>query len=246
MAQRHGCHKLQVLKTKTVEVMVLSTQTLQDFHLLNCLDDVTLACLQKTLIDLQVPAGGTLFGAEDAEADIYFLVSGRLLAVHYTADGREIVFAAIPEGGYMGELSALGDSGRSLSVYATEESQLMVMPKDIFLDLIDTQKKFRDILIQDLAQKIQFLTSHVRDLTTYSVKNRLAVFILRLAAEQNCLKNGGALTKFPTHAEIANHIGANREAVSRAISALSRKGVILTSRQSLEIVDIDALIPDED
>ena len=50
----------------------------------------------------------------------------------------------------------------------------------------------------------------------------------------------------PSHGLIAAHVGANREAVSRALSALARQGIVQTGRASIRILRPDGLVPDED
>ena len=78
-------------------------------------------------------------------------------------------------------------------------------------------------------------------MTTLTVEQRVEKYLLRLAAEHGKLTQGAVIENAPTHAEIANSIGANREMVSRTISKLAKQGVIKSSRQKIEILDPAAL-----
>ena len=57
-------------------------------------------------------------------------------------------------------------------------------------------------------------------------------------------ESNAALTlgNLPTHAVIANIVGANREAISRSLAALNRRGVIQSGRRFLRILKPDALM----
>lgn len=186
--------------------------------------------------------GAVILDQDDTSGDVYFLGSGRLLAVYWTKDGREIIFSAITEGDYFGELTALDGAPRSLCVYARTAAELAVMPAAMFRELIDHSPIFRHAILTNLSRRVRDLTERTCQLTTYSVVDRVKAFILRSAAEAGHLQPQAVLSDFPTHAEIAAQIGANREAVSRAFSALRQQGIVQTDRSSLTIQDPDSLL----
>ncbi len=187
-------------------------------------------------------AGEIIIGPDEDSGDVFFLGSGQIFAVHWTEDGREIIFSAIPETGYFGELMAIDGVRRSLSVYARTTASLAILPGSVFQELMDISPAFRRAVLIDLAKKVRDLTERNCQLTTYSVIDRVKAFILRFAAEASRLQPGDLLPDLPTHAEIAAHIGANREAVSRAFSTLRRKKIITGSRRGLQISDPEALM----
>lgn len=187
-------------------------------------------------------AGQTILTQNDDHDDVLFLANGRLLAVYLTDEGREIIFSAMSRGDYFGELTALDGAPRSLCVYARTAATLATMPAGVFRALINDSPAFRRVILTNLAQRIRVLTERNCQLITFSVPDRVKAFILRRAAEEGLLKRGSVLTSFPTHAEIAAQIGANREAVSRALSALAQAGTIATRRGALTIHDPDGLL----
>ncbi|MEO1639430.1 MAG: Crp/Fnr family transcriptional regulator [Pseudomonadota bacterium] len=183
----------------------------------------------------------TVFDQDDDSYDLYFLLSGALLAVFWTSQGREIVFSRFPIGAYFGELAAFDGVPRSLAVVAKTDARVLSMKRQSFLDLFHTVPLVRDRIARNLVDRIRTLTSRNMEMTTLSVEQRVRTYLLRLAAEQDKLSAGAVIEDAPTHAEIAGSIGANREMVSRSISKLSRKGIIRSSRQKIEIYDPDAL-----
>ena len=205
-----------------------------------------IAHLDLQFIPVEVRQGESVVAQDDPERDVFFVLSGRLLAVQWTAGGREIVFSRILPGDHLGELAALDGGARSTSVYAQADSQLLRLDQADFLKLVDGIPQVRHRLMADLCALVRRLTLRAHENRTQSVEGRLRLFLARLALEAQALHRGGLIQPAPTHAEIANSIGANREAVSRALSALARQGVVQTGRAAIRILRPDALVPDED
>lgn len=189
--------------------------------------------------ELRLDAWQTLFDQHEASHDIYFLLSGALLAVFWTIEGREIVFSRFPEGAYFGELAALDRTPRSLAVFAKTDARVLSMKQESFLQLFNTVPVIRDRIVHQLVARIRSLTERNMEMTTLSVDQRVGTYLLRLAAEHGKLSKGSIIQNAPTHAEIAGSIGANREMVSRSISKLAKRGAIKPARQRIEIVDLE-------
>ena len=183
----------------------------------------------------------TIFDQEDASYDLHFLLYGAILAVYWTSDGREIVFSRFPVGAYFGELAALDGINRSLAIVAKTDAKVLSLKRETFLRLFSDVPMIRDRITHHLVARIRSLTERNMEMTTLSVEQRVNSYLLRLAAELGKLSAGSVIENAPTHAEIAGTIGANREMVSRSISKLSKRGVIKSSRQRIEILDPGAL-----
>lgn len=183
----------------------------------------------------------TIVDQEDDTYDLYFLLSGSLLAVFWTAQGREIVFSRFPTGAYFGELAALDGVPRSLAVVAKTDAKVLAVKRQSFLQLFNGVPLIRERITHDLVDRVRTLTKRNMEMTTLSVEQRVGKYLLRLAAEAGTLTRGGLIEDAPTHAEIAGSIGANREMVSRSISKLAKKGLIRSARRKIEILDPAAL-----
>lgn len=199
--------------------------------------------LEPQLIRRRFGPGQLVFDRGDDSRNLFFVVAGRLLAVHWTGDGREIIYSSIGPGSAFGELSAITGRPRSLSLYAQTDSELLEMPERLFHDAIDRHPSVRGHVLVELSSRIQSLTGRVHELTTFSVSQRVRAHLLRLALEAGVFTAGGVLNDPPTHAQIGNSIGANREAVSRALAELAAGGAVETSRKSIRILIPDALLP---
>ncbi len=194
------------------------------------LDKFDLGVTEQTLRPWQ-----TIFDQEDDSFDLYFLLSGALLAVFWTSEGREIVFSRFQIGAYFGELAAFDGTPRSLAVVAKTDAKVLVMKRQSFLQLFNEVPLIRDRISRELVARIRSLTRRNMEMTTLTVEQRVGTYLLRLAAEHGRLAAGAVIENAPTHAEIAGSIGANREMVSRSISKLAKRGIIKSARQRIEI-----------
>ena len=186
-------------------------------------------------------SGSTVVSQEDNDRDVMFLLSGALLALFWTEEGREVVFTRFPVGSCLGELSALDGQPRSLAVYAKSDTRILRLEQTSFRMLMGDVPEFRERVIRDLVRRIRDLTHKTLELTTYSIEQRVCSYLIRLALDADRFVPGGVIEGAPTHAEIANSIGANREMVSRTISRLSKRGVIKPGRQRIELIQPEAL-----
>jgi CRP-like cAMP-binding protein len=197
---------------------------------------ITLGASEQSL-----DAWQTIFDQEDNSNDLYFLLSGSLLAVFWTTEGREIVFSRFPVGAYFGELAAFDGTSRSLAVVAKTNSKVLSVKRESFLQLFNEVPVLRDRITRELVARIRTFTDRNIEMTTLSVEQRVGTYLLRLAAEHGKLCIGAVIENAPTHAEIAGSIGANREMVSRSVSKLAKRGIIKSARQRIEILDPEAL-----
>lgn len=186
-------------------------------------------------------AGQMIFERGDAGDSILFVQTGRVLGVYWTASGREIIYNDLGPGGAFGEISVITGAPRSLSLYARTACALYEMPGERFRALMERYPALRDAIMLTMINRVRHLTERVHELTSYSVDDRLKAYLLRIALERGAFGAGRCLGDLPTHADIANSIGANREAVSRGLTKLMRDGVISSGAKQVRILQPDAL-----
>ncbi|MFV0384763.1 Crp/Fnr family transcriptional regulator [Paracoccus sp. (in: a-proteobacteria)] len=186
-------------------------------------------------------AGQLVIDRESSDHSVVFVRDGAFIAVYWTETGRELTFSRIGPGDYFGELAALDEGPRSISIYAQIPSRVVVIEGESFLWLVDEVPAFRARLLRDLTGRIRSLTKRLTEMVSQNVDQRVRGYLMRLALEQGVCQPDGVIHDTPTHAEIASYIGTNREAVSRVISELQKTGVINAGRQRLTILSPDAL-----
>ncbi len=185
---------------------------------------------------LRARKGQIILAQGEQSREVFILQEGRLRVVLYGVDGREVSLRDLREGQMFGELSAIDNEARSVSIVATEDTRLLAISGTLFRSIVIDQKEAADWLIRRLTGQIRNLTDRVFEMTALSVRARLHCELLRLAQERPASRD-----RAPTHAELANRIGTHREAITRELRALAEQGVIRSGRQHLEFLNIETL-----
>lgn len=206
------------------------------------LGDAELAELGRQFHRSRHAAGAIVVQHMDDDDDVYVILSGNLIATIISPEGREVAFDVMSAGDYFGEIAAIDGRGRSANVAALTPADVCVIPGARFRALVEREPKISAALLRDLIARIRRLTERNYENIALRIKHRVQLELLRLAHKGGVLFDGGVLTPAPTHAQIAARVGANREAVTREISALARQRLIKASRQSITFLDADGLI----
>lgn len=217
-----------------------SKNRLAGVDLLSELSPAGLDALEKQVRFGRYQAKELIFDLESAGTEVYFVVEGRVQVVNYSPSGREVSFARVPAGGYIGELSAIDGRPRSATIVAVEDTLLASVSADTFRALLlDNQAIALDVL-QRLSAMVRTADERIMGLTTLSAVNRVHSEILRMSrvAEDD---DTGLITPIPTHSQIAARASTTRETVSRVMSHLAKVFILERGETALKILDVERL-----
>lgn len=194
----------------------------------------SLAALDR-LAPVDVPAGAILFRPGDSVKGYVIGLSGRI-GVHLVgATGREILLYEVTPGTscVQSTLGLLGGEDYTAEAVAEEPTRAVILPRALFLDLIDRDPAFRRLVFGALARRMQSTMQMLERVAFLSVEARLADYLLahvdrdgRLAATQQ---------------EIAAAIGTAREVVSRRLDTMRKRGWLDHGRGTITVTDREAL-----
>ena len=189
-----------------------------------------------------VERGSQILSAQTESTDVFFLTRGRVRVTIYSPSGREVAFRDLGPGASFGELAAIDGQSRSASVVALDECVLATISRERFWRLIEASPAVAAHVMRSLTALVRDLTARVVDTTTRTVPQRVRAEVVRLAREAGVADNSASIGRFPVHADLANHIGATREAVTRELGRLAREGLIERRGGRLLVHDVDALV----
>ena len=185
--------------------------------------------------------GQLVIDHQGSDRDVYFLVEGSVRATVYSQSGRQVTFADIDAGGCFGDLSAIDGRPRSASVVALTEVTLASMPPQLFWEVIVEQPAFATSMLKHLAGIVRRLDDRVVEFSTLGVQNRIHAELLRLANADTARQGAAVISPVPRHADIASRVSTNREAVTRELNHLARKGILARLPGRLVIQDLQRL-----
>ena len=200
-----------------------------------------LSKLERTARWRRCQAKELVFDMQSSGTELYFIVEGALQVVNYSPAGREVSFAQVPAGGYIGEMSAIDLKTRSATVVAMEGTVLASITSDIFKKLIVDYPKIALVVLQDLAAMVRAADERIMDLSTLSAINRVHSELLRLAVVDEDDDNMAVISPILTHSDIAARASTTRETVSRVLSNLSRIRILDREQDAFRVLDVERL-----
>ncbi len=185
--------------------------------------------------------GEQIVRALEGDHNMYFIEHGKVRVTLFSREGREVSFANLEAGGNFGELSIIDGKPRSANVIALTETDMIIMPPEVFRQMFRRHPAVALELLQQLTAMIRRLCDRIFEYSTIGVNNRIHAELLRLAREHLDLDGVARIPSVPTHAQFASRVSCHREAVSRELKALENDGILLKKNRKLIIPEIRRL-----
>jgi CRP-like cAMP-binding protein len=184
-----------------------------------------------------------LFHQGDPGDSLFIVMSGAVKILLPSEEGDEAILVTMRQGAFFGELALLDGAPRSATAVALEPTETLVLPRDRFRQLIDTEPATRDALLAALAAELRRLTDHVEELHFLDMTGRMAARLLRLARGSGVTGPDGTIRLDGpyTQGDLASMIGATRQSVNKLLGQFVDDGLIRVERDAIVIVDLEGL-----
>jgi CRP-like cAMP-binding protein len=180
--------------------------------------------------------GEMLFLQSDPCDCAYIVRTGTISIVLQSADGREMIINEMRSGDMFGELGILTKRPRSTSAIARNHCELLVIPKQAFLDVMDAEPGLARLILELTASRLQTSSERESALVFMDAQARLAHLLLDLDQQE---KETGYITI--SQDELAHHTGLIRQTVAKALGKWRRQGYLLTGRGRIVLLNHKAL-----
>jgi CRP/FNR family transcriptional regulator, cyclic AMP receptor protein len=187
--------------------------------------------------EVHLQAGEILFEQGDNGDALYAVTTGLLEISVLAQDGRKLGLAVMRPGALFGEIALFDPGERTASATALEASDLLRVRNSDILAQIRRQPELAVDIIHLAGQRMRWMGRQLREQVFLPMPTRLARKILYLTPERPHAPEKLSLSQ----AELAEFVGATREAVSKTLASWKRIGVIEASRGGLIVLDRSAL-----
>jgi CRP-like cAMP-binding protein len=180
--------------------------------------------------------GDVLFREGDESHSLYVVISGRIaIAIGNEIDNRESMVALMERGDLFGEMPMLDDGSRSAMARALEPSEVLEIPYEPVLEILQEDPRLLWGVTRLLAKRLRVMDGALADSVFLDVTGRTAKRLLEMA-------DGADEFLLPvTQEELAGMVGASRERVNKAISSFIRLGWIEQHDRRYRILQRDRL-----
>lgn len=174
---------------------------------------------------------------EEDFGDTLFVINiGSVKITRINEDGKEVILSILRDGEFFGEMSILDGESRSANVIAMEDSEVLILKRNDFLELMERYPKMAIHLLEELAHRLRRSDRHIESLSLSDAEHRVGNALLRLAEDLGVHRKGVVtIDDLPLQQDIANMAGTSRETVSRMLKMLEAKELIEREGRMLKI-----------
>lgn len=200
------------------------------------LDQKSIDMLARASRFQRIEKGEFLFFQSDPSEFAYIVRSGEVSIVLSSPDGRDMVINRMRSGDIFGELGVLTTQPRSTSAMARAESEILVIPSESFLCLVDAEPSLARSILKITAERLQRSGEREGALAFLDAQARLARLLLELEKEE---KIKGYVTI--SQEELAHRTGLIRQTVAKVLGKWRRANWLITGRGHIMILNRKAL-----
>ena len=173
---------------------------------------------------------------------ILLLVSGRVRVHEPAFKGQDLTFSVAEGATVVGKTRSALRPSRTLRVEALQASVLRTLGWEDFEELVLRNPMVGLTTIRLLGDRLEAYEGRLSELIRKEVPARLAGLILRLGEREGAaVGDGRRIPTRYTHQQLASMVGANREAVTRALGVLRKAGAVQTRNRQIYVTDAAAL-----
>jgi CRP-like cAMP-binding protein len=206
------------------------------------LNDDTLIKLSRLGTLKSYEKDSIILSEQDAGSALFVMVSGKVKVARVSNDdkNKEVILTLLNPSDFFGEMALLDGLARSATVTSVEDSQVFIIQRNDFLDLIQQHPEVSIALLQELTQRLRAAGIKIKALSLKDAEGKVATVLLQLADDMGKIKQGVVeIEKLPYQHELANMAGTSRETISRTLHTFAKKGLVELEGAKLRIISYE-------
>jgi CRP/FNR family transcriptional regulator, cyclic AMP receptor protein len=204
------------------------------------LDDTTIDQIQKLGMRKTFKKDSVVFFENEADTALFVIIEGQVKVSRVSDDGKEVILTILGESDFFGEMAILDGSSRSANVTAMTDTEMFIIQRSDFLNLLQTHPEVAISLLVELAHRLRAADMKIKSLSLKDAEGKVATVILQLADDVGKIKNGTVeIEKLPFQHDLANMAGTSRETISRTLHAFAKKGLVELNGSNLKIINYE-------
>jgi CRP-like cAMP-binding protein len=188
--------------------------------------------LEQIAVKVSLKKGKQLFAPGELSRGFYVVREGAVRVYGMSPQGKEITQEIAGQGSALALASPFSGTYHCFAEALTD-SQLYLINKAEFLDLVSNDIKFATEWMRLLSQMVIQLRRRVVDLTLRTPKVRIASYLLLLSEMQN---SQSIILPVPRK-ELATFLGMTHETFYRIAKEMETENLVRFTRQKVEILN---------
>lgn len=189
-----------------------------------------------------ISRGEALCRSGDAVASLCVVIEGALDVSMTATSGKRHIVSCLEPGQLMNLIPIMDDQFAIHDAYAHDETTVLLIPKQIFLDAIDREPSLARSMTRLLCRRSRLLYENVADNALRPLRARCARLLLTLMTSYGLPRDRGvAISLKLSQDEFADMLGRTRQSVNRELKQLERDGIIEMTYSHFIILDEQTL-----
>lgn len=167
---------------------------------------------------------------------IYYIADGRTKHYMVGLDGTEKILYTLSSGWFYGETPNSLREPTGLFSQAEEKTEICIIPQAEYEWLLDTNKAFRNAILESCANKMLIMRHEIENLSFNSSKDRLKRFFCATVDVTNLQEGKWYPVKVHyTQYELSTIVGAARVTISKLMNELCDEGFIRLLNRNVQV-----------
>ncbi|GAA4452150.1 response regulator [Nibrella saemangeumensis] len=165
-----------------------------------------------------------VYSEGDEPSRLFFLKTGRVKTYKTNADGKELITGLYQAGDFFGYVSLLEQTDHTDTAVTLEDSELIYIPKETFMDLMTRDPEVAKRFVQLLANRVTEREQQLLGMAYNSLRRRVADTLLNL--HNRAASSGNAAAIQLSRDDLASIVGTATESLIRTLSEFKQDGLI--------------------
>jgi len=183
--------------------------------------------------------GEQIFAEGEPGAGFFVCLSGRAKVFKVAADGKEQILHVFGLHDPFGEAPTFEGGTYPANAAALEACRTLYFPRDAFMGLIERDPSLALRMLAMLSKRLRRLTILIEELSLKEVPGRLATYLIHLSEKG---ENPEVVQLPVARGQLASLLGTIPETLSRVVSRMALKGLILSEApRTIRLLDFQGL-----
>lgn len=221
---------------------ITSKITLKDVPLFSGLDVTDFRKITSLSNLKNYKKGDYIFHEGEVFMGLFIVLKGSVKIFKISNEGKEYILHFIIPPNVFGDVPLFTGGECPASVQALEDSVLLFVPKNEFLELLENNPKLSMKIMAGFASRLKSLSVKAEELSLTEVVNRLAGYLVKKIEEAGNSNLEEPFVKLTlSNATLAAYLGTISETISRAMKKLRDTGIIRMNGKVVYVKDYKKL-----
>ncbi|HEX7845438.1 MAG TPA: response regulator [Chitinophagaceae bacterium] len=170
---------------------------------------------------------------------LYYLMKGKVKGFKTNEDGKDYITDIFSEGDFMGFPALIEDKNYDDSSVVLEDAEIMLIPKEDFLQMINSDINVAAKFIKIITQNVKEKEERLLNLAYSSLRKRVAKALVDIHGKYN--SNGGGNPIEISREDIAHYVGTATESLIRTLSDFKAEKLVEIKEGKICVVNPDKL-----